>query len=341
MQACFLGADALAGFITGLMSQAPVIAPVAKRSAFVFAELASPDELRLDYDTTILPPKRLFFPPRQPLINFSATGFTSCSQPRPQILFGVHLHDVKAIDMADTFYRDHCPDGDYLANRLATTIVATSVQTHSPNAFFGTACQELTPQGYDLLLTRLEDGYVATVNSPRGAALLAHGNFAAVGEYQRQAALTVNRQAELDCPRQLHNTSAEIRVKVRDHFDDAAFWNDCSRDCFSCGSCNLVCPTCFCFDVQDELNIDGVSGVRARTWDACLTCQFSEISIQNKRENFRDTPAKRFPHRIMRKTAYMNDQLGGPACVGCGRCTGACTAGIADPTTIINTLMER
>jgi sulfhydrogenase subunit beta (sulfur reductase) len=341
MDAYFLGADALDEFITSLMTQAPVIAPVAKRSRFVFAELTAPDELRLDYDTTILPPKAIFFPPRQPLISFTGTTFASCSDPHEQILFGVHLYDIKAIDMADTFYTDHSPDGDYLANRQVTTIVGTSVQTHYPHAFFGTACQERVPQGHDLFLTRIAEGYVAAVNSPRGEALLVHGSFVPASDHQCQAADAVNRQADLDCPKRLHNTSAEIRLKVRDHFDDADFWNACSRDCFSCGSCNTVCPTCYCFDVQDEWDIDGVSGVRTRSWDACLTCEFAEISIQNKCENFRDTPAKRFPHRIMRKTTYMNEQLGGPACVGCGRCAGACTADIADPTTIINTLMER
>lgn len=336
-----LSKDALDGFVAKLMAKSPVIGPVAKRTRFVFSELASVDELRLDYDTTILPPKRIFFPPQQAIIRFTGTTFESCVAPREQVLFGVHPHDVKAIDMADQFYSENNPDGDYLENRRSTTIVAMTVQNHYPYAFFGTACQECQPKGHDMLMTAIKDAYVFEVCSDRGKAMLARGDFTPATSKQLEEAEAAKRKADLDCPKKLHNTSEEIRLKVRDHFDDAAFWNACSRDCFSCGSCNTVCPTCYCFDVQDEWNIDGVSGVRQRTWDACLTCEFAEVSVQNRCENFRDTPAKRFPHRIMRKTTYMNEQFGGPACVGCGRCSGACTARIADPTTIINTLMER
>ncbi len=341
MESYYLDAAELDGFVARLIEHGPVIAPVAKRACFVFAQLTAPHELRLDYDTTILPPKRFFFPPQQPLIRFSQHSFASCISPRPQLLFGVHPHDIKAIDMTDIFYAQHSPDDDYLANRRATTIVGTSVQNHYPHAFFGTVCQERVPEGYDLFLTLVGGGYVASVNSPRGADLLVHGSFVPAGEHQQLAAEAVNRQADLDCPKKLHHSSEEIREKVRDHFDDADFWNAASRDCFSCGSCNIVCPTCTCFDVQDEWDIEGESGVRVRRWDACLTCEFAEVSIQQRCENFRDTPAKRFPHRIMRKAAYLNRQLGGPACVGCGRCSGACTSQIADPTIIVNTLMER
>jgi ferredoxin len=92
--------------------------------------------------------------------------------------------------------------------------------------------------------------------------------------------------------------------------------------------------------VQDEWHIDQKSGVRFRRWDACLTCEFAEVSVQGGTESFRKTKASRYRHRIMRKTTYLNDKLGGPACVGCGRCSGACTADIADPTKFINKLMK-
>jgi ferredoxin len=42
----------------------------------------------------------------------------------------------------------------------------------------------------------------------------------------------------------------------------------------------------------------------------------------------------------MRKGAYLNEKLGSPACTGCGRCSNACTADIADPVRVINAIME-
>ena len=41
-----------------------VIGVKAKRDKFVFAPLESAGELRLDYDVTLLPPKKYFFPQR-------------------------------------------------------------------------------------------------------------------------------------------------------------------------------------------------------------------------------------------------------------------------------------
>jgi sulfhydrogenase subunit beta (sulfur reductase) len=93
--------------------------------------------------------------------------------------------------------------------------------------------------------------------------------------------------------------------------------------------------------MRDAWNLDQVSGTRTRYWDACLTREFATISQPGGgSENFREHHSSRFRHRFMRKAAYLNDKLGGPACTGCGRCSAACTADIADPVRVINAIME-
>ena len=68
--------------------------------------------------------------------------------------------------------------------------------------------------------------------------------------------------------------------------------------------------------------------------------QILEVSLgAGAKENFRETRGWRFRHRLMRKAAYLNEKLGGPACVGCGRCSQACPADIADPVRVIGTIM--
>lgn len=336
----YIQEKSLASFVEAIMKDYPVIAPVARKSRFVFSEIKTAGEIRLDYDTTILPPKKLFFPPRQDLVTFDTKGGKSCINPREQVLFGVHPHDIKAIAMADKFYADNNPDNNYLANRKATIIVGCTVQNHYKNAFFGSVCTELAPSGHDMLLTKISGGYVVEVISDKGAVLAKKASLADAETKQTTEADAAKKAADANCPEKLKNSSSEIREKVRSTFK-TDIWNDFSEDCFSCGTCNTVCPTCFCFDVQDSWNLDGVSGTRCRTWDACLVREFSEVSVQGGSENFRTKSADRFRHRFMRKTDYLNDQLGGPACVGCGRCSGACTADIANPTTVINKIMEQ
>ena len=136
MKNYFLQDGDLAGFVSNLMSKCPVIAPVAKRTRFVFKELVTADDLRMDYDTTILPPKKVFFPPKQDLINFDGGSFEDCIKPTEKVLFAVHPHDIKGIAMTDTVFAADNSDENYLAQRRMTTIVGANVQNHYKHAFF-------------------------------------------------------------------------------------------------------------------------------------------------------------------------------------------------------------
>ncbi|NTV04744.1 Ni/Fe hydrogenase subunit beta, partial [bacterium] len=56
-------------------------------------------------------------------------------------------------------------------------------------------------------------------------------------------------------------------------------------------------------------------------------------------EVFREEPADRQRHRVFRKFKYISDETGEPWCVGCGRCTASCTAGISI-VSIVNRLVN-
>ena len=340
MKTFFLSDGDLAGFVTKLIAKSPVFAPVSKKTRFVFDKLESVEDLRLDYDTTILPPKKLFVPTTQDLVTFENGKYEDCIKPENKILFGVHPYDIKAISMMDWIHEESNFDIYYHSNRKATTIIGSNVQNHYKHAFFGTVCKELKVMGHDMFLTKITDGYLVDVLTKKGDALLPEGNFADATPTQIEEAADINTKADENCPSKLKNTSLEIKHKIRMYYD-SDIWKKRSENCFSCGSCNIVCPTCYCFDIQDEWALDPTSGKRFRRWDACLTCEFSEVSVQGGSENFREERAERFRHRIMRKTSFLNDKLGGPACVGCGRCSGTCTADIADPVSIINEIMEK
>lgn len=339
MQNYFLPEADLTKFVESLMGKCPVIAPVANKSRFVFEELSSADEVRLDYDTTILPPKKVMFPAVQDLIHFDSEGFSATLDPKERILLGVHPHDIKGIAMSDIFYEDRKADSNYLANRNATTIVGASVQNHYKHAFFGSINADKPVSGHDAFMTKIDGGYVFEAVTEKGEELAKLGALPEASGDQVKAAADTNQAVMDSCPETLNGTSQEIHDKVRGCFNSPV-WEENSKDCLSCGSCNIVCPTCYCFDVQDEWNVDGVSGTRSRLWDACLTSEFSEVTAQSGHENFREDRAARYRHRFMRKAAYLNEQLGGPACTGCGRCSGTCTADVANPVTVINKIME-
>lgn len=337
----FIPGDDLSAFIKNMLGKNKVIGPQAKQSKFVFGEITSSEQLRLDYDVTLLPPKKALFPPRQNLIKFDGKHASSCIEPVSQILFGVHFYDIKAIDMLDFLFTDGHKDRNYTAVREATTIVGSSVQTIAKHAFFGTVGRHAFPQGHDAFLTKLESGYTFEVRSPRGEKLLAYGNFVEATDQQQEECELVNHQINQNCPEKLEYSSEHISEKTRKAFKNDALWETLAKNCFGCGACNIVCPTCYCFDVQDEWDLDQIGSTRFRTWDGCMLEDFSKVSLGNHlEEDFRPRLAHRFRHRMMRKTTYLNDKLGGPACVGCGRCTTECVPDIANPVTIIHKIME-
>ena len=127
----FIRNEDFPAFVAALIDVRPVYGPVAKRSRYAFERLEAPDELRLDYDVTILPPKKLFFPPEQDLVRFDESGYRAALEPTKKILFGVHFYDVKAIDQTDLLFSERNYDVNYMANRLDTTIVASNIQNVS------------------------------------------------------------------------------------------------------------------------------------------------------------------------------------------------------------------
>lgn len=341
METYFLSENGLAPFVAKLIARTRVIAPVARKTRFVFAELASADDLRLDYDVTVLPPKKAFFPTRQTLLRFSGKKIESAIAPVDQVLFGVHPYDIKAIDQLDLLFEAGHRDNNYLAAREHTTIVGSGVQRVSPRAFWASMSPDTEPRGHDAFITRIDGGYLMEVRTPKGASLLGYGDFTEAGHAHLLAAAKANRDAFEQCRVEVKYGTAEISSKARASFGDDELWESLSADCFSCGTCNIVCPTCYCFDVQDTWNLDQVSGQRTRSWDGCLLENFAEVSLgAGNTENFRERPAERFRHRVMRKLTYLNPKLGAPACVGCGRCSMQCVPDIADPARVIEKIME-
>ncbi|MFH1018737.1 MAG: 4Fe-4S dicluster domain-containing protein [Pseudomonadota bacterium] len=324
-----------------LIQEKRVVGPVAKKTKFVFEDLRSSKELRLDHDVTIIPPKKAIFPTTQNLFKFDGSTVQMAVKPIDQVLLGVHFYDVKAIDMLDQIFSDGHPDENYLAQRERTTLVASNIQKVSPRAFFATVATALKPNGHDAFLTKLPSGFVFETRSKKGEALLSFGKFRKATQPEVKKAGRINENVLSKCREKLTHTSEEIAKSVRGQFGNELLWKTLSKTCFSCGTCNIVCPTCQCFDVQDDWNVDQKSGVRYRTWDACQTQDFAlETLGAGGFHNSRPERFERYRHRALRKTSYLIEKLGGPACVGCGRCSVGCVPDIADPVRIVEQVME-
>jgi len=112
-------------------------------------------------------------------------------------------------------------------------------------------------------------------------------------------------------------------------------WVEQSLRCISCGACAFVCPTCACFDIQD-ITI-GAEHSRKRSWDSC---GFSLFTIHTSGHNPREVQSQRWRQRVMHKFAYMPDRQQIVGCVGCGRCSRACSVDMNLKEHLINLAEE-
>ena len=117
--------------------------------------------------------------------------------------------------------------------------------------------------------------------------------------------------------------------EFKDIFDkshNSQVWKDIGKRCVSCGNCTAVCPTCYCFDIYDEVALDMSGGERNRTWDSC---QLEEFAMVAGGESFRKERSSRQKHRYYRKFNYPFKKYNKYFCTGCGRCTRTCMAKIS------------
>ena len=101
-------------------------------------------------------------------------------------------------------------------------------------------------------------------------------------------------------------------------------WESIADRCLSCGNCTMVCPTCFCWDVTDHVNIKGTEAGRVRVWDSCFNPGYSHQAGGNTRPSIRS----RYRQWLSHKFGSWRKQFGTSGCVGCGRCITWCPAGI-------------
>jgi NAD(P)H-flavin reductase len=329
-------------FVNALISDDSwnVIGVKSKRDKFMFAPLESAGELRLDYDVTLLPPKKYFFPQRETLFTydlaggFSAKGLTA--EAKKTAIIGVHPYDIVALLHMDEIFRETKSDPYYFDKRDSSVIIGVSMQKMSKwcfAPFMGCATVEY---GYDLMLTDLGNRYAINVGSEKGEELLEKyaknvtnalaRDIQMVGQKKREIMNLSQQKFEFPSPEII----PEMLVKS---YGESSFWEKHSEPCLACGSCVLVCPTCYCFDVKDNPDLTLESGERIRTWDGCLLEDFAKIASG---ENFRPTRPTRYRHRYFKKGKYLFDRFGFISCVGCGRCGSNCLPNIANPVDVFN-----
>jgi ferredoxin len=264
-------------------------------------------------------------PPQERIVRIRLDGepvVESLVEATPTVLFGVHTCDLHALTLLDRAFSADYLDAHYLERRRQTLVVSLEClkpcDEHSFCKDMGTFAAD---DGYDLHLADIGDVYTVQVGTEAGAALL--GKYADVRSPSDGETGRLQEVLGAKWPRfrnRLTFDVAELPSLLATAYKHP-IWKELGDRCLACGSCTNVCPTCYCFNVLDALELSGVEAIRTRTWDSCQLEEFARVASG---ENFREARAARQRHRMMRKGKYLRERFGTTGCVGCGRCFRAC-----------------
>lgn len=343
LQYLVLRKDDLSSFITHLSRDQKVVAPVAKgHGTYSFEEVTSAKDIALKYIPTILPPKKFFMPQKETLVEYdlkSGLEVNAVLETEKITIFGVHTCDLAGIQCLNMVFSERPKDYNYLFRKRQITIIGLECNDYcDEHASCNIVNSNMPNGGYDLFFTDIGDCFVVHVNTHAGEEMVETSKLFKNPERSHFDAFMALREKK----KQIFKNEVPIEPRdIPELFDrsfDSEVWKDLETKCLSCGNCTNVCPTCYCFDIIDDINLDMSSGKKYRKWDSCQLEPFAKVAGG---ENFRKSRAARQRHRYYRKFEYPVAKYSRFFCTGCGRCSRTCMAGIKLKDTLNALIKER
>jgi sulfhydrogenase subunit beta (sulfur reductase) len=322
MEAKLLQRDKLSQLVDALIKDYEVIAP---KDDLSYGQIGSGDQVHLSDDHPTKSLKDFFFPQREVLFEYHSTaeGVELVAPPlpdAPRVIFAARPCDVASFPILDKLFTWDYRDSSYLQQRDRTVIVSLACEK-PPKACFCVSVggSPAGIEGSDVLLTPLSDVYHVQVITERGKALVEQ--YAEFFEESDEQHDQERARREDEWLGQITKQVDVDRLREALAFDNPV-WETLTQQCVDCGVCTFLCPTCHCFDIQDEGDPDG--GSRVRLWDACALQDFTKMPVHQPRP----THFRRYRQRLMHKFKYYPENFDSVLCVGCGRCIQYCPAGV-------------
>jgi len=320
----YITTDQIPVLLAELSSQGPVWAPQElddSGETVLFAPWRDDAQVELERFSSVSP-KELVLPASEKLFAFSYDSTVdgeklelrgALPEDSDLILFGARACDARSMTVLDALFGlepgEAYNDPHYKARRRNFTVITLACTTCDA-ACFCSSWEEgpATTEGSDLLLYPVDGGYLAKAVTEKGEQILGLGVWDESDQELPELAVTDKVPLE------------DLQGKLLDIFSDLDFWDKVTARCVSCGYCTYACPTCYCFNIFDEMRSDR-DGDRCRGWDACM---FYMYTLETSGHNPRPTKAHRYRNRISHKFSYYPENQGTILCTGCGRCIRGC-----------------
>jgi ferredoxin len=313
-----------------------VFVPSKESGVATMAKWDGKDTSFLDwYRNTVIAPKSNFLPAMEEMFKFQkgSEGYRIELPPDggKRLIFGIRPCDARALAIIDANFEDLYKDPYYLSRRNSAVLVGLGCTNPGESCF----CTSLgispaESKDVDLMLTDIGNDFLAEAISATGKKLIAKARGLRAATKSDEARAKEAKKAAYNKVTRKIDTK-DIVERLTACFDDQDFWEKVAAKCISCGICTLLCPTCYCFDINDEMFRQ--EGTRFRSLDSCAFPVYTKMPMENPRAE----KWKRVRQKVCHKYGFFPMNLNTIACTGCGRCVRLCPVNW-DITQVINSV---
>jgi len=276
--------------------------------------------------------KKYLFPPRLTILKTKKVdGKISIIKENESVeklaFFGVKPCELQAILIQDKIFIEGEYVDNYYKKQRDNLFIVTTNCTESGSSCFcaSTGSGPEAKKGFDISITELIDNgnhdFLIEAGSKDGLKVLKELPLSEASDENIQFAEQKIDSVSNSMGRTLDTTNLkELLLENLNH----PHWDDIAKRCLSCGNCTMVCPTCFCSNIEDVTSLSGDYNERVRTWDSCFSKEYSYIHGGAIRASIRS----RYRQWMTHKLASWQEQFDTLGCVGCGRCIVWCPVGI-------------
>ncbi|MDH5695517.1 MAG: 4Fe-4S dicluster domain-containing protein [Dehalococcoidia bacterium] len=317
-----------------------VFVPSTEDGVATMAKWNGKDTSFLDwYRNTVIPPKANILPAMEEMFSFqkSKEGYHIELPPtngHKQLIFGIRPCDAKALAILDMTFKEAYEDPYYLSKRDNMVLIGLGC-TNPYDSCFCTSL-DISPAestDVDLMLTDIGDELLIEMVTKAGKELIAKAKGLKEATKADDARAKKAKEAAYQKVSRKIDTEG-VGDKLSACFDNQDYWEKAAAKCVSCGICTFLCPTCYCFDINDELVKQ--QGTRFRSWDSCAFPLYTKMPMENPRlEKWR-----RVRQKVCHKFEFYSMDFSVIACTGCGRCIRLCPVNW-DITQTLNNLPEK
>lgn len=252
--------------------------------------------------------KEILTPLSQTLFYFTEDEVKEASPPKKGAVVFLRSCDLHAVKRQDEIYLQNGPEDSYyhrVRERVKFVLIGC------PKTFENCFCVDMK--------TNIAEDYDAYVEIHDGAVRIDNRNpeweelFSAQAEEELRVvpAFATENRVRVDIP-------DKLGIEVM----KSGMWTEYDTRCIACGRCNISCPTCTCYTMQDIFYTDnGRVGERRRVSASCMVDGFTSVAGGG---DYRREYGQRMRFKVLHKVYDYKKRFGYHMCVGCGRCDDVC-----------------